>query len=145
MIYEYHYIEIRKPGRLHTVISVPDLAKLIVRWPVQAHGNDRDRDRERDRDRDRNTMIMFRVERGEHLNSSDHEGLGTGNAGLDLYADARLPGAAGLEIEAGIVVRLLHRIAAGSRPRARSAATTATRQRAGQLVFGLTFSYAPNG
>ena len=88
MIYEYHYIEIRKPGRLHTVISVPDLAKLIVRWPVQAHGNDRDRDR------NRNTMIVFRVERGEHLNSSDGEGLGTGNAGLDHYADARLSGAA---------------------------------------------------
>lgn len=106
MDYEYHDIEIRKPGRLHTLISVPDLANLVVRWPVEAHGNDRDRDRD--------TMIVFRVERGEHLNSSDREGLGTGNAGLDLFADARLPGAAGLEIEAGIVVRLLHRIAAES-------------------------------
>ena len=75
-------IEIRKPGGLHTLISVPDLANLVVRWPVQAHGNERD------------TMIVFRVERGEHLNSSDREGLGTGNAGLDLFADARLPGAA---------------------------------------------------
>ena len=111
-MYEYRYIEIRKPGRLHTLISVPDLAKLIVRWPVQAHGNDRDR--ERDRDRDRDTMIVFRVERGEHLNSSDREGLGTGNTGLDLSANARFPGAARLEIEAGIVVRLLHRIAAES-------------------------------
>ena len=88
MDYEYHDIEIRKPGRLHTLISVPDLANLVVRWPVEAHGNDRERDRDRD------TMIVFRVERGEHLNSSDREGLGTGNAGLDHYADARLSGAA---------------------------------------------------